>query len=91
MSDQHGEFTGQPRMAPAAPGAGVPADRHEAYRRGLCIDCFTAWQSAGRPRCSDCHDNYLSQPARGLTVVAGERRGRGPWHPRPDLQLVKSA
>ena len=44
---------------------------HEAYRRGLCRDCFTAWHSAGRPRCDACHDIYASRGgAAALTVVA---------------------
>ena len=44
---------------------------HDAYRRGLCRDCFTAWHSAGRPRCDACHDIYASSGgAAALTVVA---------------------
>ena len=65
------EICGRPRRAPAAAGTGVPVDRHEAYRRGLCRDCFTAWHSAGRPRCDACHDIYASSGgAAALTVVA---------------------
>ena len=65
------EICGRPRRAPAAAGSGVPVDRHEAYRRGLCRDCFTAWHSAGRPRCDACHDIYASSGgAAALTVVA---------------------
>ena len=87
------EISGRPRRAPAAAGTGVPVDRHEAYRRGLCRDCFTAWHSAGRPRCDSCHDIYASGggAAAALTVVAGGRSGGGPWRPRPQLQLVKTA
>ncbi len=65
------EICGRPRRAPAAAGTGVPVDRHEAYRRGLCRDCFTAWHSAGRPRCDACHDIYASSGgAAALAVVA---------------------
>ena len=86
------EICGRPRRAPAAAGTGVPVDRHEAYRRGLCRDCFTAWHSAGRPRCDACHDIYASSGGgAALTVVAGGRNGSGPWRPRPQLQLVKTA
>ena len=87
------EICGRPRRAPAAAGTGVPVDRHEAYRRGLCRDCFTAWHSSGRPRCDSCHDTYASGGggAAVLTVVAGERSASGPWRPRPQLQLVKTA
>ena len=87
------EICGRPRRAPAAAGSGVPVDRHEAYRRGLCRDCFTAWHSAGRPRCDSCHDIYASSggAAAALTVVAGGRSASGPWRPRPQLQLVKTA
>ena len=86
------EICGRPRRAPVAAGSGVPVDRHEAYRRGLCRDCFAAWHSAGRPRCDACHDIYASSGgAAALTVVAGGRSGSGPWRPRPQLQLVKTA
>ena len=51
-----------------------------------------AWHSAGRPRCDACHDIYASSGgATALTVVAGGRSGSGPWRPRPQLQLVKTA
>ncbi len=84
---------GPPRRAPATAGSGVPVDRHEAYRRGLCRDCFTAWHSAGRPRCDLCHDTYASKGGAGavLTIVAGEGGAGGPWRPRAQLQLVKTA
>ena len=86
------EICGRPRRAPAAAGTGVPVDRHEAYRRGLCRDCFVAWHSAGRPRCDACHDIYASSGgATSLTVVAGGHSASGPWRPRPQLQLVKTA
>jgi len=38
----------------------APVDRHDAYRRGLCVDCFTAPHSAGRPRCDTCHNIHAS-------------------------------
>lgn len=53
---------GAARQAPVAAGEGVPADRHEAYRRGLCGDCLTARHSAGRPRCDTCHDRFIAAP-----------------------------
>lgn len=40
--------------------------RHDAYRAGLCIDCRTKKYSAGRPRCSDCHQDHLERQAQGL-------------------------
>jgi hypothetical protein len=52
-------ITGRPRRAPAAPGTGIPADEHEAYRRGICRDCKTAWHAAGQPRCDSCHEEYV--------------------------------
>ncbi len=87
------EISGRPRRAPAAAGSGVPVDRHEAYRRGLCRDCFTAWHSAGRPRCDACHDIYASSGGRRGADGRrpGGRSGSGPWRPRPQLQLVKTA
>ena len=33
----------------------------DAYRRGICVDCQTVPYSAGRPRCTDCHNGYLSR------------------------------
>lgn len=85
------QFSGTPRRAPAAAGTGIPKDRHEAYRRGLCVDCFTAWQSAGRTRCEGCHDIYTSGGAKpALAAVPGGRTGSGPWRPRPQLSLVKT-
>jgi hypothetical protein len=88
------QVAGTPRRAPAASGTGVPPDRHEAYRRGLCVDCFTAWHSAGRTRCDGCHDVYASTGggAVPLKAVPGAgRAGSGPWRPRPPLHLVKTA
>lgn len=85
------KFLGTPRRAPAAPGSGIPADRHEAYRRGLCGDCRAAWHAAGMTRCAACHAVYAAGggvPA--LTVVTGGKRGSGPWRPRPTLTGVKS-
>ena len=39
-----------------------PADdtANTAYRNGMCRDCHTQPQSAGRPRCTDCHKSYLA-------------------------------
>lgn len=48
------------RGAPVAAGTGMPADRHEAYRRGLCRTCRVAPHSAGRTRCETCHMSYLA-------------------------------
>lgn len=48
------------RGAPVAAGTGIPADRHEAYRRGLCRTCRVAPHSAGRTRCEACHVSYLA-------------------------------
>lgn len=68
------------RRAPAAGGAGVPANGHEAYRRGLCRDCLAAWHSAGRTRCEACHETYtaagVSEPARSTGRAAGTNPGR---------------
>jgi hypothetical protein len=58
----------------------IPADREAraaAYRAGLCVDCQTARHSAGRPRCTPCHDAQARQAippgaARGLGVCALE-------------------
>lgn len=36
-----------------------------AYRAGLCRDCLTEPQSAGRPRCESCHSHYLTRMAAG--------------------------
>ena len=86
------QFTGTPRRAPAAAGTGIPKDRHEAYRRGLCVDCFTAWQSPGRTRCNDCHDVYTRGACKPtLTAVPGGQTTAGPWRPRPQLAWVKTA
>lgn len=52
-------ITGRPRRAPAAPGVGIPADAHEAYRRGICRDCRTAWHAPAQPRCDSCHAIYV--------------------------------
>lgn len=48
------------RRAPHTAGDGMPADRHEAYRRGLCRTCRVAPYSAGRTRCADCHARYAA-------------------------------
>jgi len=50
---------GRPRFAPAAAGHGVPADEDEAYRRGICVDCKTAWHEAGHTRCSACNEQFV--------------------------------
>lgn len=63
-------ITGRPRLAPAAPGSGVPADESEAYRRGICVDCRTAWHAAGHTRCTTCHDAFVQG---GRTVVKAGR------------------
>lgn len=31
------------------------AERNDAYRKGLCVDCGTEPHSAARPRCNNCH------------------------------------
>lgn len=59
MSTKPVVITGRLRRAPAAPGVGVPADAHEAYRRGICRDCRAAWHAPAQPRCDSCHENYL--------------------------------
>ncbi|MBS4730550.1 WhiB family transcriptional regulator [Mycobacterium sp. SM1] len=56
----------------AAAVAGVPADRHEAYRRGLCRDCMSTRRSPGRTRCETCHESYVC--ARDV-----ERTGHRRW------------
>ena len=43
--------------------------RHDAYRRGLCVDCRTAPYSAGRPRCKDCHTIYAAGGAADVRGV----------------------
>lgn len=37
-------------------------EQNDAYRNGLCIDCKTVRYSAGRPRCNDCHGDYMNTP-----------------------------
>lgn len=64
---------GAPRQAPVAAGTGVPADGHEAYRRGLCVDCKASWHSAGRTRCGSCHDIYAGG---GVDRAPSARRGK---------------
>ena len=44
---------------------GTP-EEHAAYIAGLCVDCRTKKYSAGRPRCSDCHQDHLERQAQGL-------------------------
>ena len=63
------------RRAPAAAGTGMPADGHEAYRRGLCVDCKTRWHSPGRTRCDTCHETYAGATVLKRTPSSG-RRGR---------------
>ena len=36
-------------------------DGNAAYRAGLCVDCRTRRYSAGRPRCSGCHTDYVTR------------------------------
>ena len=36
--------------------------RRDAHRIGLCVDCKNARHSAGRPRCDDCHRDYMNPP-----------------------------
>lgn len=55
------------RRAPAAPGFGMPADRHEAYRRGLCRTCRVKPHSAGRTRCGECHALYTAREPEDLS------------------------
>lgn len=64
---------GTARRAPAAAGSGTPADGHDAYRRGLCVDCKATWHSPGRTRCDACHDIYAGG---GVERTPGARRGR---------------
>lgn len=40
---------------------------NSAYRQHQCIDCRTRPQSAGRPRCEDCHRDYLGLRPTGVT------------------------
>lgn len=76
----------QPRRAAVAPATTeVPVDRHDAYRRGRCCDCFTQWHSAGRPRCDACHGIY----ARG--AESEPRGGSRSRKPRPSLRLVETS
>lgn len=65
---------GTPRRAPAAVGTGAPADGHDAYRRGLCVDCKATWHSPGRTRCDACHDIYAGGGVGQRTP--SERQGR---------------
>lgn len=52
----------------------VVLDRHEAYRRGLCVDCRECAHSAGRPRCEKCHSVYITQGSgRGPAIGRGVR------------------
>lgn len=52
----------------------VPADSHEAYRRGLCRDCFVAQYSPGRTRCASCHGVYaVSGPVAAQAAGAARR------------------
>lgn len=55
------------RQAPHTAGEGMPADRHEAYRRGLCVTCRVVPHSAGRPRCEDCHVAYSNGATEDLS------------------------
>lgn len=55
------------RRAPVAAGTGMPADRHEAYRRGLCRTCRVRPHSAGRTRCASCHQAYAAGEPEALS------------------------
>ncbi len=59
-----------------AAGTEIPTDRHRAYRRGLCVDCSTAWRSAGHTRCQRCH-NAHTRRGRHASVA-----GRARWTDR---------
>lgn len=39
----------------STPRLTVKADRNEAYRKGICVDCGTNPHSPARPRCDECH------------------------------------
>lgn len=43
-------------------------DRHTRYRQGLCVDCGQKRYSAGRPRCTGCHDSYTNSGKATMTV-----------------------
>ncbi|MBU3684920.1 MAG: DUF3854 domain-containing protein [Mycobacterium sp.] len=49
---------------PSPPADDVPND---AYRNGKCIKCHTRPYSPGRPRCEDCHREYLSHSVYGVS------------------------
>lgn len=34
-------------------------ERHTRYRQFLCIDCGQNRYSAGRPRCTECHNIWV--------------------------------
>lgn len=36
------------------------AQRHERYRKGMCVDCGTVRYSPGRPRCNACHEKLIA-------------------------------
>lgn len=54
----------RPNSAPA----GEVLDSHEAYRRGLCVDCRECPHSPGRPRCEQCHSTYVTRGSVGCTA-----------------------
>ncbi len=35
------------------------AERHTRYRQGLCVDCGQKRYSAGRSRCTECHNTWV--------------------------------
>lgn len=37
-----------------------PLSPPDAYRRSLCRDCRNTRYSAGRPRCTECHDDFIA-------------------------------
>lgn len=36
-----------------------------AYRNGLCVQCFTQKHSPGRTRCETCHTDYIHRMSKG--------------------------
>ena len=57
LPPSHARRSGAP-MITATP---TSPDGNAAYRAGLCVDCRTRRYSAGRPRCSGCHTDYVTR------------------------------
>jgi len=74
-ADANVVITGRPRRAPAAAGSGIPADADEAYRRGICVDCKTAWHAAGHTRCDMCQGEFIRR-GRPTGSASPARNGR---------------